>query len=162
MARTEILRAYRVALDPTVSQAATLSSHAGAARAAYNYQLAAKMAAHRRYSQEVAAAAYLEHAHLEPQDALTAAKKTAAKKVRFPTYMDTIKVFCGDPDNAWYGEVNRYALTSGMQAADRAWKNWADSTTGKRAGRRVGYPRFHAKGRSRDSFTLFHLSLIHI
>lgn len=43
-----------------------------------------------------------------------------------------------------------------MQAADRAWKNWADSWSGKRAGRRVGYPWFHAKGRSRDSFTLYH------
>lgn len=158
MAVIEVMRAYRVALDPTQDQRAALASHAGASRAAYNYHLAAKISAHRAWSQEVAWSTYSEHADLEPAAALKAAKKsvTRAKVVRFPTYMDTIKVFCGDPGNAWYGEVNRYALTSGMQAADRAWKNWADSAAGKRAGRRVGYPRFHAKGRSRDSFALFH------
>ena len=158
MAVIEVMRAYRVALDPTQDQRAALASHAGASRAAYNYHLATKIAAHRAWSQEVAWSTYSEHADLEPAAALKAAKKAVAraKVVRFPTYMDTIKIFCGDPDNAWHCKVNRYALTSGMQAADRAWKNWADSAAGKRAGRRVGYPRFHAKGRSRDSFTLYH------
>lgn len=154
----EVMRAYRVALDPTQNQRAALASHAGASRAAYNYHLAEKIAAHRAWAQEVAWATYTDHADMAPTEALPAAKRTVskAKAVRFPTYMDTIKAFCADPDKAWHGEVNRYALTSGMQAADRAWKNWTDSVTGKRAGRRVGYPRFHAKGRSRDSFTLYH------
>lgn len=158
MAVIEVMRAYRVALDPTQDQHAALASHAGASRAAYNYHLAAKMAAHRAWSREVAWSTYSDHAALPPAGALGAAKKSVAKAklVPFPTYMDTIKAFCADPDNAWYRQVNRYALTSGMQAADRAWKNWADSAAGKRAGRRVGYPRFHAKGRARDSFTLFH------
>lgn len=70
--------------------------------------------------------------------------------------MDTIKVFCADPEKAWRAEVNRHALTSGMRAADAGWKNWVDSATGRHAGTRVGYPRFHEKGRSRDSFTLYH------
>lgn len=158
MAVTEVMRAYRVALDPTQHQRAALASHAGASRAAYNYHLAAKISAHRAWAQEVAWATYTEHADLAPTAAHAAAKKSVAKSklVRFPTYMDTTKTFCVDPDNAWYGEVNRYALTSGMQAADRAWKNWTDSATGRRSGRRVGYPRFHAKGRTRDSFTLYH------
>ena len=156
MAATEVLRAYRVALDPTQAQAAALASHAGASRAAYNYHLAAKRDAHRRYSQELAAATYLEHRDLDPVAAARAAKKTAASRVRFPTYMDSIKAFCADPSNAWHSEVNRYALTSGMQAADRAWSNWLASLNGARAGARVGYPRFHAKGRTRDSFTLYH------
>lgn len=158
MAVIEVMRAYRVALDPTQDQRDALASHAGASRAAYNYHLAAKIAAHKAWAHEVAWTTYTDHATLTPAEALAAAKKSVAraKVVRFPTYMDTIKAFCADPDKAWYGEVNRYALTSGMQAADRAWKNWADSATGRRAGRRVGYPRFHAKGRSRDSFTLYH------
>ncbi|MER5465564.1 hypothetical protein ABT010_33730 [Streptomyces sp. NPDC002668] len=35
---------------------------------------------------------------------------------------------------------------------DRAWGNWLASL----AGRKVGYPRFKKKGRSRDSFRLHH------
>ncbi|MFJ8406405.1 RNA-guided endonuclease TnpB family protein [Streptomyces microflavus] len=40
--------------------------------------------------------------------------------------------------------------------ADQAWKNWLDSLSGKRAGRKVGYPRFKKKGRAKDSFRLHH------
>lgn len=158
MAEVEVLRAYRVALDPTVAQRDALASHAGAARAAYNYHLAALREAHRQWSQAVAMATYLDHADLPPDEAITAAKKTvkAAGEGRFPTSADTIKAFFADPDLEWRTEVNRYALSSGMRAADTAWKNWLSSLTGARAGRPVGYPRFHAKGRTRDSFTLFH------
>lgn len=92
------------------------------------------MAAHRAWRQEVAWATYTDHVDLDPKDAETAAKRSVskAKLVRFPTYMDTTKTFCADPDSHWH------------------------SLTGERAGRPAGYPRFHAKSRSRDSFTLFH------
>lgn len=158
MAVIEIQRAYRVALDPTRAQVEALTSHAGASRAAYNYAIAAKRAAHQMWAAAVAEATYLEHGHLGPDAALAAAKKSvkASGIGKTPTYMELIKAFCADPDNAWYSEVNRYALTSGMRAADAAWKNWATSAAGTRKGPRVGYPRFHAKGRSRDSFTIYH------
>lgn len=158
MGEVEVMRAYRVALDPTVAQQQALASHAGANRAAYNYHLAALRDAHRAWSQEVAAATYLDHADLNPIDALAAAKRTvkAAGLARFPTAAESLKAFFKDPALEWRVEVNRYALSSGMRAADTAWKNWLASLTGARAGRPVGYPRFHAKGRTRDSFTLFH------
>lgn len=46
MTTREILRAYRVPLDPTDAQTATLASHAGASRAAFNWALGAKVHAH--------------------------------------------------------------------------------------------------------------------
>lgn len=156
MSTREILRAYRVPLEPTAAQQDALSSHAGASRAAFNYHLAAKVHTHRMWSACVTDLTYTRYAHLPADKALTAAKRDAARYYRTPTYQASIKALFADPGYTWRTEVNRYALSSGMRQADAAWKNWLDSFGGRRAGRRVGYPRFKAKGRSRDSFTLFH------
>ncbi|MFI9742412.1 RNA-guided endonuclease TnpB family protein [Streptomyces sp. NPDC052494] len=56
----------------------------------------------------------------------------------------------------WWAEVNVYCFTSGFDRAQVAWKYWQDSLTGRRAGRRNGYPRFKKKGRTAESFSLFH------
>lgn len=61
-----------------------------------------------------------------------------------------------DGGSPWHPEVNTYAITSGFDNAQRAWKNFTDSRSGKRKGALVGYPAFHKKGRARDSFTLYH------
>lgn len=152
------LRAYRVALDPTPTQAQALARHAGANRAAFNHHLGAKVAAHRQWRQLVAEATYAtspDGAWLvpDPDRALEHARKVV--KLRPPSHMDSMPAFKASHD--WYPEVNLYALSSGMRAADTAWKNWLDSVRGARAGQRVGYPRFRSKHRGgRDSFTLFH------
>lgn len=59
-----------------------------------------------------------------------------------------------DGGSPWWGEVALNAIMCGFDRADTAWKNWMASTTGKRAGRRMGLPRFKKKGKARDSFTL--------
>lgn len=156
MTTREMMRAYRVPLDPTTAQQAALASHAGAARAAFNYHLGTKVHAHRMWSACVAELTYTRYGHLTHDAALTAAKKDASRYYRTPSYQTSIKALCADPDYTWRTEVDRYALTSGMRQADTAWKNWLDSLTGRRAGRRVGYPRFKHKGRCREAFTLFH------
>lgn len=56
----------------------------------------------------------------------------------------------------WWRSSSTYAFQSAFADADQAWKNWLDSLTGQRAGRRVGLPRFKAKNRSRASFRLHH------
>ena len=56
----------------------------------------------------------------------------------------------------WWPQINRFAFTTAFEAATTAHKAWLDSLSGKRAGRRVGYPRFKRKGRCRDSFRLHH------
>lgn len=54
----------------------------------------------------------------------------------------------------WWSEVAIGSLLCGFDRAERAWKNWMASATGKRAGRRMGIPHFKKKGRARDSFAL--------
>lgn len=150
----QVQRAYRVQLDPTRDQAEALARHAGAARAAYNHALAAKVAAHQQWRQDVAWATYQPEADPDPVVAEAAARKSV--KVAVPSFVDNVKTFKADPRHAWYPEVNTYAISSGARRADAAWRNWLESSAGRRKGRRVGYPRFKRKGRTRDSFTLFH------
>lgn len=160
------LRAYRVCLDPNATQRRQLAEHAGQNRAAFNHAIEVKVVAHAEFVRvrtELAAAA-----GVDLQD--TAALKllnVAARKVApgIPGYMAIGKAWTtirGDSRVAqdgplpWWHTVNRYAITSGMRAADAAFKNWIESLAGKRRGARMGYPRFKKKGRSRDSFTLYH------
>lgn len=154
--QTEILKAFKFTLDPTSAQIEALSRHAGAARWAFNHALAAKVAAHEQWRSEVAA--LVEAGTPEAE---------ARKKVRVPTPMKlsiqkALNQVKGDSRTGvdgvcpWWHEVNTYAFQSAFINADRAWKNWLDSLSGKRAGRRVGYPQFKKKGRARDSFRLHH------
>ncbi len=64
------------------------------------------------------------------------------------------------PDRAWLSEVASVALVQACQDARRAYRNWFDSLSGRRKGRRVGHPKFRSKrGRqsvrlTRNGFTL--------
>ena len=44
------------------------------------------------------------------------------------------------PERAWLGEVASVALVQACQDARRAYRNWFDSVSGRRKGRRVGHP----------------------
>ncbi|MEU9983729.1 RNA-guided endonuclease TnpB family protein [Streptomyces sp. NPDC050856] len=161
----EVLRAFKFALDPTPSQAEVLARHAGAARWAFNYALAAKVSAHQRWRAEVA--------ELVEQGApeVEARRRVKVPVPSKPAIQKRLNEVKGDsridgrlPEGVagperpcpWWHEVNTYAFQSAFIDADRAWQNWLDSLRGARAGRKVGYPRFKKKGRSRDSFRLHH------
>jgi putative transposase len=49
------------------------------------------------------------------------------------------------PERAWLAEVASVALVQACQDARRAYRNWFDSRSGSRKGRRVGRPRFRTK-----------------
>ncbi len=49
-------------------------------------------------------------------------------------------------------------LRSGIYSAADALKNWHDSKTGRRRGRRVGFPRFKKKGRSTPSVSFVEIN----
>jgi putative transposase len=49
------------------------------------------------------------------------------------------------PERAWLSEVASVALVQACQDARRAYRNWFDSMSGKRKGRRAGHPRFRRK-----------------
>jgi len=156
VARQEILKAFRFTLDPTPAQEADLRRYAGAARWAFNHALAVKVAAHEQWRTQVSA---LVESGVAEDAARKQAKvpmpmKPAIQKAWVLTRGDSRKE--QDGTCPWWHEVNNYCFQSAFIDADRAWKNWLDSLTGRRAGRRVGYPRFKKRCRCRDSFRIHH------
>ncbi|TLW89258.1 transposase [Saccharomonospora piscinae] len=150
------MRAYRFTLDPTRTQLDTLAQHAGAARWAYNHALATKLDALRRRQLQIDELVTL---GLTEQQARRDATVTVPSKPQVQKRWNQLKgdtTRGGDGICPWWRAVSTYAFQSAFLDADRAWKNWMDSLTGKRAGRRVGAPRFKKKGRCRDSFRLHH------
>lgn len=58
------------------------------------------------------------------------------------------------PEREWLGEVASVALVQACNDARRAYRNWFDSLSGKRKGRKVGHPQFRRKhGRQSVRFT---------
>jgi len=150
------LRAFRFSLDPTADQRADLVRHVGAARWAFNHALARKVAAHEQWRTEVQALV------VSGVDEADARRQVKVPIPTMPTIQHELKAIRGD-DRAgvdglcpWWREVSSYAFLSAMMDADAAFANWLASLRGVRAGRRVGYPRFKRKGKSRDSVRLYH------
>jgi putative transposase len=57
------------------------------------------------------------------------------------------------PEREWLAEAPSVALVQACQDARRAYRNWFDSLSGRRKGRKIGHPRFRAK-RGRQSVRL--------
>lgn len=55
------------------------------------------------------------------------------------------------PERAWLSEVSNTPLQQSVRDADRAYRNWFDSLSGKRKGRRMGFPRFKSRRDHRQS-----------
>ncbi|MEU7876072.1 helix-turn-helix domain-containing protein [Dactylosporangium sp. NPDC049140] len=131
------IQAYRFALDLTPGQERDVLAHAGAARVAHNWALAQVKAV---MDQRAAESSYgVSDALLTPplSWSLAALRKTwnRAKAEVAP----------------WWSEVSKEAFNTGLDALARALQNWADSRTGKRAGRTVGFPRFKSRHRTTPS-----------
>ena len=122
-------QAYRFALDPAAAQERKISSHAGAARFAYNFGLA------------------LVKERLD--------RRAAGEEVEVPW---TLAALRREWNRAraqvapWWAENSKEAASSGLQDLAAGLKAFSDSRRGRRAGARVGFPRFKRRGRSRESF----------
>jgi putative transposase len=57
-------------------------------------------------------------------------------------------------DRSWLAEVASVALVQSVNDPRRAWRNFFDSHSGKRGGRKVGRPRMKSKKDHRQSFRL--------
>lgn len=139
-------QAYRFALAPTPTVARQLSSHAGAARYAYNWGVATIAAA---------------------LDAYAAAKQAGETELpKVPKHFDLCKQWTqykdshvDTPDDRgrtteWVPNNSIATYQSALRDAAGAWAIFFDSRAGRRKGRRAGRPRFKAKGKARDSFQL--------
>jgi putative transposase len=58
------------------------------------------------------------------------------------------------PQRQWLGDVASVALVQACQDARRAYRNWLDSLSGARKGRKVGHPRFRSRKDNRASIRL--------
>ena len=174
------LRAYKFRLDPTQAQASALAQCAGAARYAYNLLTAhnlnvsrtradywhtridagadettvkAELKALAKETPEYKALGFQAYAtaHLTPEIIRHRAAGKAIAAGADPAIVWPETERSSEP---WMHTIPRRVLVSGLQSADKAWKNFFDSRTGARAGRLVGTPRFKRKSISRDSFTI--------
>jgi putative transposase len=116
---------YRYRIDPTGAQRQALARAFGCARVVYNDALAERRHAYQTGER-------ISDTEIQRR-VITQAKRT--------------------PERAWLTEVASVALVQACQDARRAHRNWVDSLTGKRRGRRVGRPRFRTK-HSRQSIRL--------
>ncbi len=117
---------YRFRAYPTPGQAQVLARTFGCARVVFNDALRTREQAHR-------AGEKVSDTEVQRR-VITLAKATA--------------------ERAWLAGVSSVALVQACQDARRAYRNFFDSTTGKRQGRRAGHPRFRSKKDQRQSVRL--------
>lgn len=117
---------YRYRIEPTPVQQAMLARVFGCARVVFNDALRVREQAYR-------CGVKLSDSEIQRR-VITAAKTTT--------------------ERAWLCEVPSVALVQSVNDSRRAWRNFFDSASGKRKGRRVGRPRFKSRKDHRQSFRL--------
>jgi putative transposase len=139
MARFEVpqgwtVQAFRFTLDPTEEQARSLARHFGARRKAYNWTVAALKAD-------------IEAWHATGVE--TAKPSLQVLRKRWNTVKNDVCVNA-ETGAVWWPECSKEAYADGIAGAVDAYWNWQQSRSGKRAGKKVGFPRFKRKGRDAD------------
>lgn len=117
---------YRYRIEPTPAQQQVLARVFGSCRVVFNDALRAREEAYR-------AGVKLSDGEIQRQ-VITVAKTTT--------------------ERAWLAELPSVALVQSVNDSRRAWRNFFDSASGKRKGRRVGRPRFKSLKDRRQSFRL--------
>jgi putative transposase len=131
------VQAFEFALDCTAVQAACLRRQFGGRRFARNWAVRAlkdDLTRYREAGQE------------------TEKPSLAGMRKRWNRAKDAE---CTDAQTGevWWPEISKEAFADGIRAAVDGYWNWVQSRAGRRAGRRVGFPRFARKGRDRDRVT---------
>lgn len=132
-----VTQAYRFALDATPAQERDLLRHAGAARVAFNWGLARVRAV-------------MDQRDAERSYGVAEADLTASIGWNLPALRRAWNA-AKDQVAPWWAECSKEAYNTGLDALARALGNWSDSRSGKRAGRRMGFPRFRSKRRATPS-----------
>ena len=117
---------YRYRIEPTPAQEQVLARVFGCCRVVFNDALRVRDEAYR-------AGAKLSDSEIQRR-VITTAKTTT--------------------ERAWLCEVPSVALVQSVNDSRRAWRNFFDSTSGKRKGRKIGRPRFKSRKDHRQSFRL--------
>jgi putative transposase len=128
------VQAFRFTLDPTEDQARSLARHFGARRKAYNWTVTT-------FKADIEA--------WHAAGAQTARPSLRVLRKRWNTVKDDVCVNV-KTGVVWWPECSKEAYADGIRGAVDAYWNWQTSRVGKRAGKRVGFPRFKRKGRDSD------------
>jgi putative transposase len=121
-----VLVRYSYRAYPTPGQAVLLARAFGCARVVFNDALRAR------------------------QDAHAAGEKISDTQVQ----RKVVTLAKTTPQRQWLGEVASVALVQACQDARRGYRNWFDSLSGARKGRKVGHPRFRSRKDHRASIRL--------
>jgi putative transposase len=117
---------YRYRIEPTAAQQQMVARVFGCCRVVFNDALRLRDDAYR-------AGVKLSDTEIQRR-VITQAKTTAERR--------------------WLAEVPNVALVQSVNDSRRAWRNFFDSATGKRRGRRIGRPRMKSRKDHRQSFRL--------
>ncbi len=131
MSTVTVMQAYRFALDPSPGQARDLERHAGAARFAFNWALAAVRV---NIGQRAAERSY----------GLDGDELTPSLGWNLPALRRVWNQAKGEVA-PWWAQCSKEAFNTGLDGVARALKNWSESTSGKRRGGKVGFPRFKSR-----------------
>lgn len=112
-----VLARYRYRLYPDAAQCAALARAFGCARVVFNDAIRLRDEAHQRGEK-------VSDTEVQRR-VITLAKLT--------------------PEREWLGEVASVALVQSCQDARRAYRNWFDSLSGRRKGRKVSHPQYKRK-----------------
>ncbi|MFD4142090.1 RNA-guided endonuclease InsQ/TnpB family protein [Streptomyces sp. NPDC058572] len=115
---------YSFRIEPTPGQCIALARTFGCARVVFNDALTVRKTAYAADGSRIAAGVLA-------RTVITEAKRTEAR--------------------AWLAEVSVDALQSSLRDLDTAYKNFFESVSGKRRGRRVGLPTFKSRKDNRQS-----------
>ncbi|MFD4461374.1 RNA-guided endonuclease TnpB family protein [Nocardia sp. NPDC058480] len=142
---------FRYCLDPTVEQSVVLTRHAGAARFSFNQSLAfVKTALTKRKTCP-------EHpvpwTRFDLINAFNTWKKSEAAGRVFAVGADRVAEI-QVTGLAWRTQVSQQVFEEAAVDCGRALIAFSDSRTGKRAGRRVGFPRFKKKSATVPAFRI--------
>lgn len=124
MLNSDVHLRYTYRLSPTTAQRAALARAFGCARVVYNDALMARRVARKE------GRPYPSDSELSLR-IITEAKKT--------------------PGRAWLGGVSVVVLQQALADLNRAYRNYLDSLAGRRAGRKMGAPRFRSRKGKRQS-----------
>jgi putative transposase len=142
---------FKFCLDPTVEQAVVLSRHAGAGRFAFNQclRIVTTSLSARRTDPSVTVA----WTGFDLINTFNAWKKTedAGRVFTVDTAGQAVPVVTG---LAWRTQVCQQVFEEAAVDLGKGLRAWSDSRSGKRPGKRVGFPRFKKKTTSVPSFRL--------
>jgi putative transposase len=131
------VQAFQFALDCTPEQAACLRRQFGGRRYARNWAvrtLKSDIGAYRATGVETDKPSFI------------------GMRARWNRVKDN-ECIDAEAGEVWWPAISKEAFADGIRAAVEAYWNWQQSRSGKRAGKRVGFPRFARKGRDRDRVT---------